>query len=144
MTINFDMDGTIADLYATSDWLECLLAHDPSVYAEAAPLVDMAQLARILNRLQKRGYKLAIVSWLSKDNDPDYNAEVTGVKLDWLTQHLPSVRWDFIDIIPYGTPKGDYGTPEDILFDDELRNRESWPGTAYDVDNILEILRGLM
>ena len=30
-----------------------------------------------------------------------------------------------------------------ILFDDEKQNRENWSGTAYDVDNILEILKSL-
>ena len=30
-----------------------------------------------------------------------------------------------------------------ILFDDEERNRNEWNGTAFDVDNIIEILKAL-
>ena len=31
--------------------------------------------------------------------------------------------------------------PLDILFDDEAKNRNNWTGKAYDVQNILEILK---
>jgi hypothetical protein len=31
--------------------------------------------------------------------------------------------------------------PLDILFDDEEKNRNNWTGRAYDVENILEILK---
>ena len=62
-------------------------------------------------------------------------------KRQWLSKHLASVHFSHIDIIAYGTPKqiGRNG----ILFDDEEKNRTSWNGIAYDVDNILEILRGM-
>ena len=29
------------------------------------------------------------------------------------------------------------------MSDDEIQNRANWTGTAYDVDNIIEILKGL-
>lgn len=143
-TIYFDMDGTIADLYGVSGWLEMLLAHDPAPYALAAPLVRLCALARVLNGLKRRGYKIGIVSWLSKDNNPEYNEAVTTAKTDWINHHLPSVDFDEIKIVPYGTPKGEVvNDPDGILFDDEENNRINWPGTAFGVDNIIEILRGL-
>lgn len=146
-TIYFDMDGTIADLYAVENWLPKLRAYDPTPYMEAAPLVRLCSLARRLNTLRRRGYKVGIVSWLSKDPDPTYGAKVTAAKYYWLEKHLPSVDFDEIRIVPYGTPKSkvisDCGG---ILFDDEAPNREEWEeagGTAYDVQNIMEILRSL-
>ena len=51
MKINFDMDGTIADLYGVSNWLEDLLHEDVRPYVEARPLVNLQALARVLNRL---------------------------------------------------------------------------------------------
>ena len=142
ITINFDMDGTIADLYGVENWLEYLLAEDTTPYAVATPLVRLATLARRLNTLQRNGYEIAVISWLSKSGSDEYNAKVTEVKLDWLKKHLPSVAWDRITIVPYGTPKQNFcNNPLDILFDDEERNRENWTGRAYDVQNILEILR---
>jgi 5'(3')-deoxyribonucleotidase len=142
ITINFDMDGTIADLYGVENWLEYLLAEDTTPYAVATPLVRLATLARRLNTLQRNGYEIAVISWLSKSGSDEYNAKVTEVKLDWLKKHLPSVAWDRITIVPYGTPKQSFcNNPLDVLFDDEERNRENWTGRAYDVQNILEILR---
>ena len=144
MKINFDMDGTIANLYGVQNWLEMLIAEDTTPYAVARPMVNMSALARRLNTLQRAGYEIGVISWLSKSGGLEYNERVTEVKLKWLTKHLPSVQWDSVIIVPYGTPKELFcGTAEDILFDDEERNRESWTGIAYDVGNILEILKGI-
>jgi hypothetical protein len=79
VTINFDMDGTIADLYGTENWLDKLVAEDTSPYAEAKPLLNLSALARRLNRLQREGYELAVISWLSKSGSPAYNEAVTAV-----------------------------------------------------------------
>lgn len=141
MQIWFDMDGTLADLYGVENWLEMLLANDPTPYAIAQPLVRMQSLARVLNRLQQQGYEIGIVSWLSKNSTDAYAALVTEAKMKWLASHLASVHFDHIDIMAYGTPKqiGRSG----ILFDDEVGNRANWNGTAYDVTNIIEILKAL-
>ena len=142
ITINFDMDGTIADLYGVENWLEYLIAGDTFPYATAEPLLRLSTLARRLNTLQRNGYQLAIISWLSKSGTEEYNERVTEVKLAWLAKHLPSVNWNEIHIVPYGTPKQTFCyNPLDILFDDEERNRNNWTGRAYGVENILEILR---
>ena len=142
ITINFDMDGTIADLYGVENWLDYLIAENPFPYENACPLLQLSALARRLNALQKQGYELAIISWLSKNGSDTYNAIVTEAKKEWLKKHLPSVAWDKIIIVPYGTPKENYcNSPFDVLFDDEERNRTNWTGKAFDVDNIMEILR---
>jgi hypothetical protein len=139
--ICFDMDGTLADFYGVENWLESLKSHDSTPYDVARPLFNFSSLARLLNRLQRQGYSIKIISWLSKDNDPDFATKVTVSKLKWLQKHLKSVTWDAIYIVPYGTPKQMFGNG--ILFDDEARNREQWNGKAYNVDNILEILKKL-
>ena len=53
MTIYFDMDGTIANLYSVENWLEKLRSEDATPYEEAKPLIRLATLARLLNKLQK-------------------------------------------------------------------------------------------
>jgi len=142
ITINFDMDGTIADLYANPNWLPLLRAYDPTPYATAKPLLRLCDLARKLNTLQRNGYRIAVISWLSKESTAEYDEAVTNAKLEWLAKHLPSVNWDEITIVPYGTPKENFcHNPLDILFDDEERNRNNWTGRAYGVENIVEILR---
>ena len=144
-TINFDLDGTLANLYGVDGWLEMLIAHDVTPYAIAEPLLRLNLLARRLNTLQRNGYNIAIISWLSKSGNADYNERVTTAKVEWLAKHLPSVTWDRITIVEYGTPKETFcETPFDILFDDEEKNRENWGGVAFDVDDILGILKTLL
>ena len=142
-TIYFDMDGTIADLYSVPNWLPLLRAYDPKPYAEAKPLVNLNSLARILNRLQRQGFRIGIISWLSKTSTPEYDAKVTAAKEKWLAKHLSSVDFDEIHSVPHGTPKPNFATANDILFDDEAKNRENWIGKAFDVDSIIEILKGM-
>lgn len=143
MTIYFDMDGTIADFYGVDGWLDYLIAGDATPYRVAKPLINLNSLARILNKLQNKGYKIGIISWLSKSGTPDYNKEVTATKEKWLKKHLKSVNWDVIHIVEYGTPKYKFATENDILFDDEEKNRNDWIGTAFGVDRIIETLKGI-
>lgn len=143
-TIFFDMDGTIADFYGVENWLDYLIASDTLPYEIAKPLVKLNSLARILNRLQRNGYKIGIISWLSKNGTDDYNDAVTETKKNWLKKHLASVEFDEIHIVKYGTPKQMFAkTKNDILFDDEEKNRNNWTGKAFDVNAIIEILKGM-
>lgn len=143
-TIFFDMDGTIADLYGVENWLDYLINSDPSPYKNAKPLLNLNSLARILNRLQRTGYHIGIISWLSKNSTESYDEAVTQAKKAWLNKHLASVRFDEIHIVSYGTPKENFAhSKQDILFDDEEKNRLNWTGKAYNVESILKILKGI-
>ena len=143
-TIFFDMDGTIADLYGVENWLDYLIASDALPYEIAKPLIRLNALARILNRLQKQGYKVGVISWLAKNSDTNYDEKVTRAKKEWLKKHLTSVNFDEIHIVKYGTPKQTFAkTENDILFDDEEKNRNDWTGKAFDVNKIIEILKGM-
>lgn len=143
--IYFDMDGTIAGLYQVEGWLNNLINEQTRPYREAKSLVDMRKLGKVLNTLQAEGYHIGIVSWLSKNGSEEYNERVTTTKINWLKTHLGAVEFDEIKIVKYGTPKQEaVNFPEGILFDDEEPNRNNWKGTAFDVDNILEILANLI
>lgn len=143
-TIFFDMDGTIADLYGVENWLDYLIALDALPYEIAKPLIRLNALARVLNRLQKQGYKVGVISWLAKNSNTDYDEKVTKAKKEWLKKHLASVNFDEIHIVKYGTPKQTFAkTENDILFDDEEKNRNDWTGKAFDVNEIIEILKGM-
>ena len=143
-TIFFDMDGTIADLYGVENWLDYLIEKNPLPYEIAKPLVRLSTLARYLNKLQKQGYRIGVISWLSKDSNNIYDELVTYAKMQWLEKHLASVQFNEIHIVDYGTPKELFSNGNDILFDDEENNRNNWVGTAYDVNNIIDTLKSLM
>lgn len=141
-TLYFDMDGTIADLYAVDGWLNDLEAYRTRPYEEARVMHNMAVLARLLNKAQSNGYRIAIISWLSKSGTPDYNRKVEKVKRKWLKKHLKSVQFDEIHIVKYGTPKSSIAKSVGILFDDEERNRNEWSkGEALPPEKIFEILK---
>lgn len=141
MNIYFDMDGTLANFYGVNGWLKDLEASNPRPYIEATPLFDFNELTEILHHLQMLGHSIGIVSWLSKTGTDNFNQAVTTAKMEWLHRHLPSVEWDEIHIVKYGTPKSTVVSAHGVLFDDEERNRIEWGGNAYDVQNILDILR---
>ena len=136
-----DMDGTLANLYAVENWLDCLLMFDPTPYKQAEPMLNMSVLARLLHKAQRMGYEIGIISWLSKESCINYDRLVTQAKIEWLQIHLPSVEFNEIKIVAYGTPKHELCSG--YLFDDEEYNRECWGQGAYEPRELLEFLRGL-
>ena len=144
-TIWFDMDGTIADLYNVENWLPKLRSYDPSPYAEAEVMLNMNLLARYLNKLQKLGYWIGIISWASKDSTTEYDKAVADAKREWLKIHLSSVTFNEILITPYGVPKELWmNATDDILFDDNEEIRNEWDGEAYEPTEIFSVLSSLI
>lgn len=149
--ICFDMDGTIADLYAVPGWLEMLRAYDPTPYAMAEPMWDMVELADLLHQVQAIGIEIRIITWLSKESTPDYDRQVREAKREWLeAQGFP---FDHFHGVQYGATKADsirryLGNGESaLLFDDNAKVRQGWHmGEAIDPIecDILEVLRGLV
>lgn len=137
-----DCDGTWIDLYGVPNWLNMLINNDPTPYAIAKPLVNLAWLARTIHELQAKGIKVGIISWLSKNSTKEYDKMVKETKLAYFKKHLPSVEFDAIYIIPYGTPKSTCG--KGILFDDEEYNRQEWNGMAFDEKNLIHTLRQIL
>lgn len=146
--ICFDMDGTIADLYAVPNWLAKLRAEDASPYAEAAPMWDMTKLRDILLQLIAKGWEIRVISWLSKDSTEEYKEAVRQAKCEWL------IRYDFpadkVHLVAYGTTKADCVrriTEAAILVDDNEKVRNGWHlGETIDPMNgdLLERLEELL
>lgn len=147
--ICFDMDGTIADLYAVPNWLEKLRAEDPSPYRDAEPMVDMEELANVLNILIDQGWEIRVISWLSKGATPAYNAEVRKAKREWLEKYnFPANK---VHLVAYGTTKANCirkaGADSAILIDDNQKVRDGWHmGDTIDPteEDIIERLRELV
>ena len=149
--ICFDMDGTIADLYAVNNWLNMLRAYDPTPYATAKPMWDMETLADVLNLLRAKGIEIHIITWLSKETTAEYDKAVRVAKREWLEKygfpfdHFHGVRYGATkaDSIRRTLPKGETAW----LFDDNVDVRKGWHmGEAIDPTacDIIEMLRGLL
>lgn len=133
-SVYFDMDGTIADLYGVPDWLPKLRAGDPSPYVEAAPLVDPVEFIELLEKLRAAGYRIGIVSWLSKDSNRQYDRAVRGGKTLWLHNVLRHFVFDEIHFIKYGRAK--HSVVKDKsgwIFDDSDEVLKKWKGKKIDV-----------
>lgn len=149
--ICFDMDGTVADLYAVPNWLAMLRAEDTTPYRVAKPMVDIPQLRVLLRMLQERGIENHILTWLSMGSSKDYEERTSATKIEWLSAH----QWQFdgFHSMTYGMCKADvirnWLAPGEvaILFDDSKAVRDSWDlGPAIDpaeVD-IIQYLWGLL
>ena len=143
--IYFDMDGTLVDFYGVPNWLPKLRSYDPSPYTQAKPLLNFNVFARYVNILQRLGYTVGIISWLSKDSIPVYDEAVRTRKTRYLDNHMNSIQWDEVHLVKYGTPKHYIAkTKHGILFDDNEEVRENWNGIAFDEKNILDILKFLI
>lgn len=145
MKINFDMDGTLADLYNVPNWLTLLRSENPDPYKNAVPLQNTRQMSRLLNKLQTKGHEINIISWTAKECSYQYAVAVMWAKSAWLKKYYPNVKWDNIHIIPYNTNKIEFS--DGILFDDSAEVRDKWiegGGTAFDEQNIPQILKSIL
>ena len=147
----FDMDGTIADLYAVPNWLQMLRAEDPTPYTMAKPMWEMDILADILNELRANGIEIRVVTWLSKDSTEEYKDLVRQAKLEWLEEM--GFPFDNFHGVQYGATKANsvrrYLAEDEtaILFDDNEKVRKGWTlGETVDptTTNIIEFLENLL
>lgn len=135
--IYLDMDGTIANLYGVENWLDMLINSNPTPYAIANRIVE----ENILVKLVKAGYKLGIISWLSKNSTKEYDKEVRNAKRTWLKENYPNIEFSEIHIVKYGTPKYKVAKYKDaILFDDEEKNLNSWKGIAIHANHLTSFI----
>lgn len=152
--ICFDLDGTLVGLYDVPNWLDMLRAFDPTPYQTAEPLVDMAELGCLLRSLQNCGINIAVITWLSKEPNKQYDDEVRKAKRAWLKSY--GFPFDSLRCVAYGTPKHKIEAArladdeEALLFDDDAGVRRDWnlggaidPTTTNILDVLKEILNGL-
>ena len=146
-TLVFDMDGTIADLYAVENWWADLRAYNPRPYREAKPMYDMEVLVAILEVLKAQGWRVVVTSWLSKESTREYDELVRIEKREWLTRYnFPA---DEIHLVKYGTTKANCTRKLggfQVLVDDNEQVRNGWHlgDTINANENILEKLVELL
>ena len=143
-TLAFDMDGTIADLYGVSGWLNDLMNENTRPYDDAAPLYDMDILNGVIISLKAKGWKIVITSWLAKGSSKAYDNKVRTAKLAWLKK--TNFPYDEVHLVKYGTTKANCTRKHggfQILVDDNATVRKGWHlGATIDANN--DIIASLM
>ena len=149
--ICFDMDGTIADLYAVDNWEPMLRAEDPTPYEMAEPMWEMVELVEVLTQLQMVGIEIRVITWLSKNSTEEYKDEVREAKRNWLEQF--NFPCDHFHGVQYGATKADSvrraltADETAILIDDNAKVRNGWHlGETIDPTtcDLIETLRNLL
>ena len=143
----FDMDGTIADFYGVEGWLEDLKNYSTRPYEIAQPVYEPTMLNNLIDMLKANGWRIVIVSWLSKDSNKEYDAAVRNAKRTWLEQI--GFPYDEIHLVKYGTTKANctrHLGGFQILVDDNEKVRRGWSqGCTIDArQDIIERLKDLI
>jgi phosphoglycolate phosphatase-like HAD superfamily hydrolase len=146
-TLVFDMDGTLADFYGVTNWLDYLNHADATPYKIAKPLYNMASLSLVLEVLRTKGWRIVITSWLAKDSTKEFDDVVRQAKREWLAKY--EFPYDEIHLVKYGTTKANctrHLGGVQILIDDNEDVRNGWHlgDTINANENILAKLVELM
>ena len=147
MILVFDMDGTLANFYGVSGWLEDLRAENPRPYEIADPLYSMEELNTLLLKLKAKGVRIIVTSWLAKGSSRDFDTKVRAAKKEWLKRY--QFPYDEIHLVQYGTTKADctrHYQDYQILVDDNKKVRQGWHlGATIDANqNIMTALAELL
>lgn len=143
----FDMDGTIADFYGVKDWKHYLDdLQDATPYRIAKPIYTPAVLNKLLMNMKKNGYKIIVVSWLSRvATDKTFHQRIIEAKKEWLTK--TQFPCDDAIFLNYGENKEDAVknlSGIKILIDDSDDVLATWSGMKIDAkNNILPVLSSL-
>lgn len=126
-----DMDGTIADTYNVSNWLEDLRAESVHPFIEAKPLISESKLLSLF-----KDDNIVICTMLPKGvvlGTPYANA-CQQAKREWLNKHFPNLQ-PVIIFKTYGDDKsmGDI-TKNCLLVDDNPSIRANFNGYTLSAD----------
>lgn len=131
VTIHFDLDGTIADLYGYPEWLPQLKAERTEPFTNCNPLLNPDRIRYIIAELRANGHKVVVNSWTPKGASDTYHEAVIIAKMEWLERH--GLHFDDMFFLRFGENKSHAKTsPRDILIDDNAEVREEWGRLAYD------------
>ncbi len=149
LTLAFDMDGTIADLYGREHWLHDLKTGKKGLFANLETMVNMTELTRLCE-----GFEVIVITWLPMTTDlrlknisvEEYKLQVAKEKIQWIEKHFPIATT--IHPLDYGVNKADVlgdSVRTHILVDDNKDVRamfEEEGGITIDAQaDILEQIR---
>lgn len=122
-TIYFDMDGTLSNLYAVDDVFNKLDNWDCTPYKDALPINKNIEL---LKQYKHNGYRVVILSCLSKITNEQFDVDTIQCKNMWLDMYVGKQYIDERIYIPYTKHKEMYVHSNGILVDDDKVILSNW------------------
>lgn len=125
--IYFDMDGTVADFYGQSDWLEKLRSETAGAFSDCKPLFNVSRFRAVVSRLLAIGVQFGVITWLPMDASPEYESICAAEKIEWCKAYLPFIS-EFT-AQSYGVPKQKAikkHASTEILIDDNMEVCNRW------------------
>lgn len=130
--VYFDMDGTIANLYAVENVFDRLDALDASVYSEALPINKYIGMLRGFKEL---GYKVIILSCLGMISEDKFDKDTIDYKNKWLDKYVGKEYIDDRIFIEYTKHKENYIKEGGILVDDDDKVLMNWKWDRIKANN---------
>ena len=120
--------------------------NDATPYKQAKPLVNVAQLQKIIQSFKALGITVGVISWGAKGASAQFTREVKKLKKEWCISL--GLEFDEFHVVKYGVPKYRVAKIKNsILVDDSQEVREKWQGETIDASQpryLLSILRDLL
>ena len=124
-TVYLDMDGTIADLYATENWLDRLINADETPFLEAEPMTTEETLFELF---PEDIFEIRVLTMTPKDATKEYCERVREAKEAWLNTYFPNIEKRYYKA--YGDNKNLKNAKNAILVDDNEKIRNNFKGYA--------------
>lgn len=147
-TLYFDMDGTIADLYGSDEWLHKIQMRE-QVFTDLEQMSWFEEAKELIKSLKFVGWNIEVITWLPMNASQEYKDLSIEGKMAWIDTNAKGI-FDKINLVDYGTPKqifADYGNIS-YLFDDNEEVRQEWEastvGEAFDAKDMIRVLRMLV
>ena len=126
ITINFDLDGTLYDLYGLENWLSLLRNEQEGAFTLSFPLFG-AEFYVIISNLLAKGVIFNVITWLPMGASKEYEEICTREKREWCKNFLPFIT--NFTAQPYGVPKQKgivKNAQTEILIDDNIEVCKVW------------------
>lgn len=129
--VYLDMDGTIANLYESANWLQRLRNEDKTIFLECAPMTTEKDLFTIFPKNQ---FEIIILTMTPMNCTNEYHKQVIEQKCQWLEKYFPNIKKKIFK--KYGHNKNLKNCANAILVDDNEAIRNCFKGIALNPANL--------
>lgn len=129
ISIYFDLDGTLFDLYGKDNWLEMLENEKAGAFSSGNLMGNIVKesLLQVVEKLAAYGVVFNVITWLPMNASKNYEEICKAEKIAWVRENLPFI--DEITCQSYGVPKQKAikkKTARMILIDDNKSVCDTW------------------